>query len=383
MKIKLNGELELENLEKFTEVSSNLVNEYINEWKDQGKKIIGYTCTYAPQELIHAAGILPYRVRGVTCSGTSNADIYMSKFNCSFCRCVLELGLTGSYDFLDGICYLNGCDHIRRVYDNLIAHVKISFKDFLPVPHIISDEGFEYYMEGTNAFKNHIEEHFGVKITEKDLKNSIRVYNETRRLFEELYELRKRDNPPVSGAQTLSILAASTAMPREKFNSMLASLLEGLQDFEGIKDYDARLMIAGSELDHPLLLELIEDLGGLIVTDSLCFGTRQFKGLVEEEGDPLKSISRRYYTHNPCPRMIREYPNKLALVKELINESKVDGAIFERISFCDPHGVDNIMISKELEKMDIPTLVLERDYQIGDAGRFRTRVQAFLERIGG
>lgn len=360
-----------------------LENPYIKDWKDQGKKVLGYTCTYAPQELIHSASILPYRIRGITCTGTANADIYMSKFNCSFCRCVLELGLTGSYDFLDGICYLNGCDHIRRVYDNLIAHVKIPFKDFLPVPHIISDDGLEYYMEGINNFKNHIEEHFKVKITDEKLKNSIKVYNESRRLLEELYDLRKRNDPPVSGAQTLSILAASTAMQREQFNDMLESLLHELKNSGGIQDYDARLMIAGSEIDRPLLLKLIEDLGGLIVTDSLCFGTRQFKGLVEEEGDPLESISRRYYTHNPCPRMIREYPSKLSQVKELIKESKVDGAIFERISFCDPHGVDNIMISKELEKMGIPTLVLERDYQIGDAGRFRTRVQAFLERIGG
>lgn len=373
----------MESLDRLVEVSSTLKNEHVDEWKKQGKKIVGYTCTYAPEEIIHAGGIMPYRIRGVTCTDTSNADIYMARFNCSFCRAVLELGLTGAYNFLDGFCYLNGCDHIRRVYDNWVKLVKIPFHHFLPVPHVISEDGFNYYVEGVKGFKEHIEQHFGVEITDEKLGESIKVYNESRELLEKLYELRTRDNPPVTGAQSLSIVAASSAMPREEFNTLLSDLLENLEKAEGIRDYDARLMIVGSELDHPSLIELIEDLGGLVVTDSLCFGTRQFKGLVEEKGDPLEAITRRYYDHNPCPRMLREYPRKLGFVKDLVDKARVDGVIFERIAFCDPHGVDNVMFSKELEEEDIPTLVLERDYLISDIGRFRTRVQAFLERIGG
>jgi len=372
----------LEKLEKFVEVSSTLQNSYVKEWKDSGGSIIGYTCTYAPEEVIHSAGIMPYRIRGVTCTGTPNADIYMARFNCSFCRCVLELGLTGAYSFLDGFCYLNGCDHIRRVYDNWVKLVKIPFNHFLPVPHVISEDGFNYYLEEVRDFKEHIEKHFGVEITEEKLRETVKVYNESRRLLEKLYELRKREAPPVTGSQSLSIVAASSAMPREEFNRMLSELLEELEEAEGVDDYDARIMIVGSELDHPKLIELIEDLGGLVVTDSLCFGTRQFKGIVDEGGDPLEAIARRYYNHNPCPRMLREYSRKVSIVRELALDARVDGVIFERISFCDPHGVDNVMISKELEEDDIPTLVLERDYLISDIGRFRTRVQAFLERIG-
>ncbi|MGQ9720744.1 MAG: 2-hydroxyacyl-CoA dehydratase subunit D [Candidatus Jordarchaeum sp.] len=369
-------------LEKFREISSALKNSYVDEWKKQGRKIIGYTCTYAPEEIIHAAGIMPYRIRGVTCTDTSNADVYMARFNCSFCRAVLELGLTGAYDFLDGFCYLNGCDHIRRVYDNWVKLVNIPFNHFLPVPHIISEDGFNYYMEGVKGFKEHIEQHFDMHITDEKLRDSIRVYNESRELLEKLYEFRNREYPPVTGAQSLSIVAASSAMPREEFNILLGDVLKELENMDGIRDYDARLMIVGSELDHPSLIELIEDLGGLVVTDALCFGTRQFKGLVSEEGDPLEAIVKRYYEHNPCPRMLREYPKKLGFVREMAEKFKVDGVIFERIAFCDPHGVDNVMFSKELEEEDIPTLVLERDYLISDVGRFRTRVQAFLERIG-
>ncbi len=41
------------------------------------------------------------------------------------------------------------------------------------------------------------------------------------------------------------------------------------------------------------------------------------------------------------------------------------------------------MLARDFEKKGIPVLVLEREYDaLADAGRIKTRVQAFLERIG-
>jgi benzoyl-CoA reductase/2-hydroxyglutaryl-CoA dehydratase subunit BcrC/BadD/HgdB len=60
----------------------------------------------------------------------------------------------------------------------------------------------------------------------------------------------------------------------------------------------------------------------------------------------------------------------------------VDGAILEHIKFCDIHGTDNALLKGDLEKAGIPAIELERQYgPLADAGRIRTRIQAFLERI--
>lgn len=370
--------------EKLIEAGKTLLNPYVQEWKEKGKKVVGYTCTYVPEEIIYAADILPFRIRATGCADTSLADAYMGRSNCSFSRSCLELGLRGEYDFLDGYCYLNGCDHIRRVYDNWVKYLKpkTPFMHFLFVPRALTPEGLKYYREEANIFKEHLEEHFGLKITPEGLRDAIKVFNETRRLLERLYDLRKGKESTITGAQTMRIVIAAASIPKDKFNQLLKEALGEINNRKEIPAHRARVMVCGSLIDDPTLLEVIEDAGALVVTDSLCFGTRHFLDLVDEDGDPMDAITKRYYNHNPCPRMLREYPRKLEFIRDLAREASVDGVIFEQITFCDLHGVDNVMISKDLEKLGIPTLRLQREYTIGDVGRFRTRVQAFLERIG-
>jgi len=142
------------------------------------------------------------------------------------------------------------------------------------------------------------------------------------------------------------------------------------------------LLIGGAALDDPQLMEVIEGQGEMIVADTLCFGSRNFGTLVEENGgSPLDAIAKHYYNRNPCPRMQKQFPSRLRYTEDTAKGAKVDGVVLERIVFCDTHGVDAPMLAEQLEEQGIPTLVLEREYALSDVGRLRTRVEAFLERI--
>ena len=373
-------------LEELTKVSETLSNPFVESWKKEGGKVVGYTCTYMPEEIIYAAGILPIRLRGTGCVGTAIADAYLSRIaHCSFARSVLELALTGEYDFLDGVVFTNGCDHTRRAYDNWRAQEKTPpFMHIIPVPHVLTEDGLELYREEVIDFKEHLEKSFGVGITNESLKEAIGVYNETRRLLQQLYGLRTREASPITGAETLKIVVAGVSVPRDRYNQLLKESLDEISNREGISDYKARLMIAGSVNDDPALIELIEDVGGLVVADSQCFGARLFWDLDEETGDPLDSITARYYRHIPCPRMYGEYPARFDFVKDTARKAGVDGVVLQTIKYCDLHGVDNAMLEKDLEEEGILVLRLEREYgPLADMGRIRTRVQAFIERIEG
>jgi benzoyl-CoA reductase subunit C len=371
--------------EELGSLSETLSNTFVESWKKGGGKVVGYPCTYVPEEIIHAAGLLPFRLRGTGCVGLSVADSYLSRTShCSYARSILELGLTGDYGFLDGVVYTNGCDHMRRAYDNWRSHPTIpSFMHMLPVPHTITEHGLQWYKEELIIFKGRLEEFFATEITEEDLRRSVDLYNETRRLLRELYELRNAQAPPVTGAETLRLVVASVSMPRDKYNGLLQAALDEISTRDGVSDYKARLMLVGSANDDPTLVELIEQTGGLVVTDSLCFGSRFFWDLDQEEGDPLSSIASRYYNHIPCPRMYGEFPRRIEFVRDMMAKSAADGVILQTIKYCDLHGVENAMLDKYLEKEGVPVLRLEREYgPLGDTGRIRTRVQAFLERIG-
>jgi len=213
-------------IEKLADATSTLKNSYISDWQDQGKKVVGYVCSYLPEEILAAADILPVRITGKGVSDTSQADSYLSRVNCSFARCCLELGLDGQYDFLDGAAWVNGCDHIRRCYDNWKAKNPRPFMYMLPVPHKIFPEGRQWYKEEVGMLKDAVEEHFHVEIIPERLSEEVSTYNQTRKLLRELYDLRTSAEPSVTGTEVLKILSAGAVIPRPEFNLLLGEVLK-------------------------------------------------------------------------------------------------------------------------------------------------------------
>jgi benzoyl-CoA reductase subunit C len=368
-------------LEELTSLPGRTKNPYVSKWKEDGGRVVGFACGYVPEEIIHASNLFPYRMEARGTRETGLADVYMHRFNCTFSRCLLQAGLSGEYDFLDGFCLLNGCEQIRRLYEIWEKHLRTEELFMVTVPHSFSDNGLKWYSEEIYNFKESLRQEFGARCSDQDLKNSIRVYNESRRLISELYELRKAKNLPISGSDAMKILLSAGIMPRERFNQLLGDALGEIREQPGGSDYKARLMVGGSACDDPQLIDLIEEMGGMVVTDSLCFGARHFMSEVEEDGNPTQAIAHRYFYHNPCPRMMGSFQERQEYTETLAKEAKVDGVILQKIVFCDNHAVESTMLADELEPKGIPTLVLEREYMLSDIGRLKTRIEAFMERI--
>jgi len=370
-------------MQQFFEATGTLVNPSIREWKEQGGKVIGYFCAYGPEEIITAAGFLPFRMRAMGSTGTELADTYLSSINCSFTRHCFNIGLRGDYDFIDGAIWLNTCDHVRRIYDNWKRKVDTPFVRIMSLPKKTGEPQVEWYRDEMVNLKEALEEHFGVEISDERLWEAIRNHNETRRLQRQLYELRKGENPPITGAETLAVMVASTAMPKDRYNQLLRELLDEISQSDGHADYRARLMIVGGILDDPGYIKVIEEQGGLVVTDLLCFGTKMmWKEVDEGASDPLTALAQHYIAERPsCPRMFGDYPRRAGFVRDMIQEFKVDGIIGERMIFCDQWSVEHYMLAKEFKPEGIPYLQLDREYLLAGIGQLRTRVQAFLETI--
>ena len=372
-------------LAELLEPSSTILGSHVKRWKEQGGKVVGYFCSYVPEEIISAAGILPFRMRGTGSTETSLADTYLSAYNCTFARHCLDLAFSGTYDFLDGVVVINSCDHVRRLYDIWRRKMRTPFVHLLTAPHLAGDEHVGWFRDELAILKEGLEKHFGVAITPEKLRESIRTQNETRKLQKQLYELRKEPSPPITGADTLGVVVTSTAMPKQPYNELLRRLLGELDGREGESTYRARLLLVGSILDDPAYASVIEDLGGLVVTDSLCFGTRIFWNQVDEQAkDPMEAIARYYLKERPpCARMIGDHPRRLEFVREMLDAFKVDGVVFQRLKFCDLWGGEGYMLRRALREAGIPVLSLEREYVLSGLGQLKTRVQAFLESIAG
>lgn len=367
-------------MEKMFEAAADLPNSWITEWK-KNKKVIGFLCSYIPEEILYAADLLPIRITGRGHSDSTLADACMSRLNCPFARYLLDSALSGKLDFLDGAIAYNSCDHVRRMFDNWRLRHQPPFYHFVSIPHRTDELALKWFKAELTNLKTHIESHFKVNITDAALTNAIKVYNKTRELLSSLYDLRKKDAPPISGTEVAAIMTAAMSMPKDAFNTQLDQLLEELEGKEGRGDLP-RLMIVGSLVDNPDYVKIIEDLGASVVTDSHCFGSKYFWNKVNEDKPPLDALTERYLLQSPCPRMIDEqtgHQTRLDHVKSLIKEFYVDGVVFERMTMCDLWSGEIYMLQKELKDLGVPTLILERDYIISGVGQMKTRSQAFIE----
>ena len=374
---------ELQSLESFREVNHTFPKtEDIMELKRQGKKVFGWLCTYVPEEIIHAAGILPIRITGYaqeTELDDGNAYLYIN--NCSFSRSCLQMGLRGEYDYLDGVVAGSTCDGARRLFDLWQYYIKVPFHHIITVPRKYTERAHGLYYEQVAQFKEHLEQHLDTRITDEALLKSISVYNESREALKKLYQLRKLDNPPITGAETMEVLNASQRMAKEQFNQYLCELLDELA-VSGIEHGSrARLMVTGSVMNNPEFIRSIEELGGLVVTDELCTSTRYWSDPVVLDGlSPLEAISRRYLNNLPCARMVPS-DERFDRILQLARDYKVDGVISQIIRYCVPYAHDLPLLTDRLKKAGIPTLALDVEYGTSGSGQISTRVQAFLEML--
>ncbi|MFX0140341.1 MAG: 2-hydroxyacyl-CoA dehydratase subunit D [Candidatus Hodarchaeota archaeon] len=375
----------------FLNISNSIINPYITEWQKNNKKVIGHYCTYIPEELLYAADLLPFRIRATGHKHTDLAEIYMVRFTCSFVRATLDMALRGAYDFLDALFICNSCDHSRRMFElfDLKVFKREGFLKHVPrfyvsMPHIITTEGFKWYKTEIEEFKEDIEKNFiNRTITDDDLQLSIEAYNENRKLLRKIHELRILDNPKLKGSEALQLSIANASVPKEIANNELKRIFNVLKDKEGIKTDSKRIMLVGSEVDDIIFTKLIENSGAILVSDFLCFGTRNFLNDVkmEEQSTPLENIVKRVYYRMSCPRMMDDHIRRLKFLKEEIEKAKVDGVILQRINNCDLCGCENMMLLHELKELDIPVLNMDREFYQADTTRLQTRIEAFLEMI--
>ena len=371
-------------LEKFREVNNTFPKtSQILEHKHQGKKVFGWLCTYIPEEIIHAAGALPIRITGYSKEmELEDGTAYLYINSCSFSRSCLQLGLKGEYDFLDGVAGGSTCDGARRLFDLWRNYIDTPFYHVLTVPRKYTQSAHDLYYQQVLQFKVHVEEFLGTQITDESLCRSIEIYNESRALLKRLYELRKLDTPPITGTETMEVLNACFRMPKELFNEWLRSLLDGLDVSDNASKGRARLMLVGSAITNRELIESIEDLGGLIVTDELCTGTRYWSDpvVLDNKSTPVEAISRRYLNNFPCARMFPS-DERFNRILNLARDFRVDGVISQIIRYCVPYAHDLPLLTERLKANGIPTLALDVEYGTSGSGQIRTRVQAFLEML--
>jgi benzoyl-CoA reductase subunit C len=348
------------------------------EWKTKsGKKIVGCISTYVPEEIVYAAELLPVEIIGNP-KTYAKADAYLPSFSCSFMRGFLQKLLEKEYEYLDLLVLPSLCDSIWGFYSIWQELSPGSRNYLLHYPGQRSKEALNYFAEEVKKFKAFMERFSGRDISEKDLEAAIEVYEKNRRLLNSLYELRKKESPPICGAEAVEVVLSSMTTPKHLHNQLLEGFLSEIQGRDEYPKGNARLLVSGHIVDDPDVLRVIEDSGGLVVADDLDTGSRYFWSLMDGTAKPLESISKRYL-ELPSPYG-SPFEDRIKYLMAMVKAFGVEGVVFPTRKFCDPYLFDYVVLGHAMKEEGVPSLLLEYEYPLAK-GSLKTRVEAFIEML--
>lgn len=349
--------------------------------KKMGRKVVGVFNDYVPEEVIFAAGMIPWRMTGSWTAEVGGAALYRPHGLDQCATHILASLLDGEIDFLDCAVLSGLDDDQRRLYDVWLHLGKTPlFTHYLYIPRKQSQFCIAEFRRGIARLVAKLEELTGSSISDESLRYAIEVYNKWRACLMELYELRKRDVPPLSGSEFLALTCASFVMPKDEFVKELEGLLDYLKERRSplISKTRPRVLVSSEDLDLPDYLKVIEDRGCLVAMDDLNTGSRYIWQKVDTSLEPLHALAQRYLCRPGCPRML-DWDPYIDQVIRWVKCFAIDGVLNFPATWSYWREIMTPYFEKRLRDFGIRIMSFEREYYLADVGRLQTRVDGFIE----
>lgn len=359
------------------------------EWKAAvpDRKVVGYMPIYVPRELIHAAGMLPLGILG---GGDQleviHGDAFYQSYICRIPRSTIELGVSGRLDFVDGMLFPSICDVIR----NLSGMWKMMFPQvysrYFDVPQNYRDDiGGNYYINELAELLHDLGELRGKPVTDEELRNSIAVYNENRRLVRDLYALRAERPWQAPAAEAYLVLRAGMVLPVEQHSELLRDYLAAATAEDRPRRDNCRIVLTGVFCEQPPLnlIKSLELAGCYVVDDDLLLVTRWLTSDVPVEGNPLENLALSFLHHSEstAAKYEPDLKEKGQHLVRAVRRTSAEGVIFACPSFCDPALLDRPMLQHVLKDANIPYVAFKYAENSGQMQPIREQAGTFADSI--
>jgi benzoyl-CoA reductase/2-hydroxyglutaryl-CoA dehydratase subunit BcrC/BadD/HgdB len=384
---------DLKHLIFFENLLDNADNELVEKAKADGGLAIGYTCFHIPEVLLNVGQCFSVRLRAPRTGSVDIATYYMSNYTCEFARALVERGIEGGFNFLDGLAGVDACSMMNRFYEHfelLKMNEKPNFfVTHCDMPYKVVDYSVRHYVKQMQIrLLDVMKEHYGVDVSDAAIRKAVEEHNEVCRIITEIGEMRKAENPVITGYEFHIICLVSYTCPKALILPYLRETLEELKTREPDPKpwYRARVAVIGSEIDDPGLIQMIEEAGAMVVADRFCYGSFPGREVIELKDDEpaLEQICLHYMEVSECARYISDekVQQRRDTADRLAREFNADGLIYEQMKYCDFWGFERALVSHIMaEERGWPVLSIDRLYNNKTSGQLRTRFQAFVESL--
>ncbi len=377
----------------FEKLLEDAHNDLVRQGVSQGLHPIGNVCALIPEPLFDLPGCFGVRLRAPRTGSMDIGTYYMSSLLCEGCRAILERAMEGGYQFLDAILAPDACAQMNRCMEN-VEHLQCIdkpgfFVSYCDAPLKEDDTALRHYVR---QMREHVLEplhqNLGIDISDDSIRQAVNLHNRISDLLMQIGEYRKQDNPVITGYEFAVLCTATHVCPKEYLIEPLERTLQEVQSREpdAGKAFRARVVVAGSEVDDPMLIRLVEEAGARVVADRYCFGSLpgRLPVTLTEDEDVLTQVCRHYLSVGQCPRYMSaaKVAQRQEYMRSIYEEYGAQGIIYQQMKFCDYWGYERAYASHLMrETHQIPVLSIDRPYVVGSSGQLRTRFQAFVESL--
>ncbi|MBM3706412.1 MAG: 2-hydroxyacyl-CoA dehydratase [Actinobacteria bacterium] len=364
------------------------------------EKKIGWFCTYTPEEIITAAGFVPFRITGN--KKAKKAEGYFPINFCPYIKSSME-DLLDCRENLAGVVFTNSCDGMRRFYDTCAAYIPTVPSFLLDVPRIRNRLSVSHFAANLEQIVFFLENIGSKKAEFSDFEQAIKIHGEKKELLARLYGIFKKQNKKIGAGNYFRILKSAMTAEPVSFSEALRGYLEEIEPAiqavikdESVKSSQANspgIMIIGNFIDEERLWDIFDGLDCFIPVQDVCNSERYFKNVIVSSGTNtgrakadknkkslMGEISTAYLYKPQCMRMAN-LGDKIAEIKDSVEKNNIKGLIFISQKFCDNTLLFYPYLRQELAATGIPSLFLEIEHMNFSAGQIKTRIQAFLEII--
>ena len=384
---------DLKHLIYFESLLENANNELVQKAQAEGNLALGYTCYHVPEALLNVGNCFSVRLRAPHTGSIDIATYYMSNYTCEFARALVERGIEGGYQFLDAMIGVDACSMMNRAMEHFEI-LKVNekpnfFVTHCDIPYKITDYTLDSYVKQMRIHVlDKLTEVYGVDTSDAAIRQAVAEHNEVCSIISEMAEMRKAENPVITGYEFHVINLVSQVCPHYLIKPYLEETLEELKTREPEEKFPfrARVVLVGSEVDDPEFTKLIETCGAMVVADRYCFGSFPSREQIEIlPGETAFDAICRHYLHwNQCARFMdgEKIDQRHAEVTKLVHDFKANGVIYENMKFCEFWSYEKVLANHIFtEELHIPCCTIEKEYALGAVGQLRTRFQAFIESL--
>lgn len=366
---------------EFKAIAANPKSQF-EKYLAEGRKIVGCLPYFCPEELVYAAGILPFGLWGAE-TKTTESGRYLPAFICSILHTTLELGLRGAYEGLLAVMIPILCDSLKGMDANWRYGVKTI--PVIPVAHAQNRRtpaGVEFTASQYRRIKKQLAELAGRTVTDGDVADAVAVYNARRAVMRRFIDLSASHPGLVTPSQRNAVFKSAYFMDAREHTEKVEALNAELERLPESSWRGATVVTSGIIADSTGFLDILESCGIAVVDDEVTHESLPYRTDVPVTGDPVVGLAEYIGNIEGCPVLFDPGKRRGTLLVELAKRRHADGVLLVQTKFCDPEEFDYVPIKRMLDAAGIPSLQVEIDQQTPVSGQMRTSIETFCDILG-